>query len=163
MNKNVHSGVGGLRSWITNSSKEIGNKNWKFYPFFTWVSIFLYIWQYILRHDKVRLHFLLRWNFQIGQILGCRIRIDQLEKLLPNPTLSNHCTLQNIVFIYSKSKPVYPHVVENLTLRRPLRRNLRIGLFFSSHGSALTAFQKRWKNIPHKSSTVDFFQYFIFW
>ena len=30
-----------------------------------------------------------------------------------------------------------------LTLRRPLRHSWRIGLFFSSHGSALTAIPKR--------------------
>ena len=105
---------------------------------------------------------MLRWNFQIGQILLYRIHIDQLEKLLPNPPLLNHYTLQNIVIIYSEIKPVSPHVVENLTLRRPLRHSWRIGLFFSSHGSALTVFPKRWKNIPHKSCTADFFQYFIF-
>ena len=49
----------------------------------------------------------------------------------------------------------------NLTLRRPLRHSWRIGLFFSSHGSALTAIPKRWKNIPHKSSTADFLKLFI--
>ena len=43
-----------------------------------------------------------------------------------------------------------------LTLRRPMRQ-----LFFSSHGSALTAIPKRWKNIPHKSSTADFLKLFI--
>ena len=48
-----------------------------------------------------------------------------------------------------------------LTLRRPLRHSWRIGLFFSSHGSALTAIPKRWKNIPHKSSTADFLKLFI--
>ena len=59
-----------------------------------------------------------------------------------------------------------PHVGSgawDLTLRRPLRYSWHIGLFFSSHGSVLTAFPKRWKNTPHKSSMADFFKYFTFW
>ena len=47
----------------------------------------------------------------------------------------------------------------DLTLRYPLRHSWRIGLFFSSHGRALIAIPRRWKD---KSSTADFLAYFIF-
>ena len=49
-----------------------------------------------------------------------------------------------------------------LTLRRPLRQSWRLGVFSGSHGSALAAIPKRWKNIPHKSGMADFFKYFFF-
>ena len=66
------------------------------------MSISLYILQYILRHNKVRLHFLLYWNYQTGQILHYQIHIDQLEKLLSNRSLLNRYNLKKC--IYSKNK-----------------------------------------------------------
>ena len=49
-----------------------------------------------------------------------------------------------------------------LTLRRPLRQSWRLGMLSSSHGWALAAISKRWKNIPHKSSIADFLKLVIF-
>ena len=71
--------------------------------------------------------------------------------------------------VFGKSFPRYPKslshdysVYKDLTLRRPLRQSWRLGVFSSSQGWALAAFPKRWKNIPHKSSTADFSPLFIF-
>ena len=45
-----------------------------------------------------------------------------------------------------------------LTLRRPLQRSWRKGVFYGSHGSGLLAIPKRSKNIPHKSTILDFLE-----
>ena len=94
--------------------------------------------------------------FTLNSSISVKITTDVTTKML---TL-NFYSISREIIMYLSSFDFKPKF--DLTLRRPLRKSWRLGVFSGSHGWALAAIPKRWKNIPHKSSTADFLKLFIF-
>ena len=76
-----------------------------------------------------------------GQVLFWKIECDKLKTINKNVRKYSICGL---VFIQNNLQPNLSFFI-SLTSRRPLRQSWRLGVFYSSQGSALAAIPKRRK------------------